>query len=73
MDNGYQNVPLGFAMALMRNESAKKGFEGLSETEKEHLILKCKDAKSKAEMDKIIGSIASADGLRDLFKGPSIG
>lgn len=73
MDNGFTGLPLGLSMALMMNERAREGYEGLTETEKEHIILKCKDAKSKTEMDKIIGSISSEDGLRDLFKGPSIG
>ncbi len=73
MDNGFQDLPLGLGMALMMNERAMEGYEGLSETEKEHIIMKCKDAKSKSEMDKIIDSISSPDGLKDLFQGPSIG
>lgn len=67
MDNRFTDLPLGLGMALMMNERAKEGYEGLSETEKEHIIFKCKDAKSKAEMDKIIDSISSADGIGDLF------
>lgn len=51
MDYDFSNMPLGLAMALAMNERAKTGFEGLSETEKEHVILKCKDAKTKEEMD----------------------
>ena len=73
MDNGFEDLPLGLGMALMMNERAMEGYEGLSETEKEHIIMKCKDAKSKSEMDKIVDSISSPDGLKDLFKGPSIG
>lgn len=73
MDNRFTDLPLGLGMALMMNERAMEGYEGLSETEKEHIIMKCKDAKSKSEMDKIIDSISSPDGLRDLFRGPSIG
>lgn len=73
MDNGFQDLPLGLGMELMMNERAMEGYKGLSETEKEHIIMKCKDAKSKSEMDKIIDSISSPDGLRDLFRGPSIG
>ncbi|MDE5908000.1 MAG: hypothetical protein K2H52_04535 [Lachnospiraceae bacterium] len=73
MDNNFTDLPLGLGMALMMNERTKQGYESLSETEKEHIILRCKDAKSKTEMDKIINSISSEDGLRDLLKGPSIG
>ena len=73
MDNGFENLPLGLGMALMMNERAMEGYEGLSETEKEHIIMKCKDAKSKSEVDKIIDSISSPDGIKDLFQGPSVG
>ncbi len=66
MDGNFSALPLGLGMALMMNERAKQGYESL--TEKEHIILRCKDAKSKAEMDKIIDSMSSEDGLRDLFK-----
>lgn len=51
-------LPLGFGMALAQNEAAMKGYAGLTETEKEHLILKCKDARSGEEIDKIINSLA---------------
>lgn len=68
MDHLFPDLPLGLGMALMMNERAKQGYENLTETEKEHIILRCKDAKSKEEMDKIIDSISSEDGLRDLFK-----
>lgn len=55
---GYSNFPLGLSMALMMNDQAKAGFENLSETEKEHLILQCKDAKTKDEMDRLVASIS---------------
>lgn len=73
MDQNFTALPLGLGMALMMNERARQGYESLSEAEKEHIIFRCKDAKSKAEMDKIIDSMSSEDGIRDLFKGPSIG
>ena len=47
--NQFSNMPLGLGMAVMMNEQAKAGFESLSEAEKEHIILKCKDAKTKEE------------------------
>ena len=52
---------------------AKAGYDSLSETEKEHLILKCKDAKTKEEMDRIIDSISPAESAGDLLKGTEIG
>ena len=73
MDNDMTNIPLGLSMALMMNERAKSGYDSLSETEKEHVILKCKDAKNKAEMDRIVASISPDERVEDLFNGPSIG
>lgn len=73
MDSRYYNLPLGLSMALMMNQRAKAGYDGLTEAEKEHIIFKCKDAKSKDEMDKIIASLSSAERIEDLFNGPSIG
>lgn len=60
-------LPLGFGMALAMNEAAMQSYAGLTETEKEHLILKCKDARSKEEMEKIVGSLADANTIRHLL------
>lgn len=73
IDNEISSLPLGLGMAFMMNERAKEGYANLTEAEKEHIILKCKDAKSKAEMDKIIDSISSDENINDWFQGPSIG
>lgn len=43
-------LPVGFGMALAMNEQAMQGYAALTETEKEHLILRCRDAGSKEEM-----------------------
>ena len=50
-------LPLGFGMALTMNEAAMNRYSELSETEREHLIMRCKDARSKDEMQKIVNSI----------------
>ena len=55
------------------NEQVKAGYDSLSETEKEHLIMRCKDAKSKEEMDRIIASLDPAENVGSLFRGPGIG
>lgn len=73
IEDNYPNLPVGLSMSLMMNERAAAGYERLSETEKEHIILKCKDARSKAEMDKIIDSIPQVDSIRDLYEGSEIG
>ncbi|CDD46982.1 unknown [Firmicutes bacterium CAG:534] len=72
MDYEMNGIPLGLSMALLMNEQAKAGYDALSETQKEHLILKCKDAGSKEEMDRIISSIYPAESVESLFEEPDI-
>lgn len=64
----FTELPLGFGMALAMNEPAMKGYAGLSETEKEHLILRCKDARSKEEMEKIVNSLVPDGNVSSLFE-----
>lgn len=61
---GFQEMPLGFGFALAMNEPAMKGYAGLSETEKEHLLMRCRDAKSKEEMQRIVDSLVPDTDLR---------
>lgn len=59
-------LPTGFGLALAMNEAAMQGYARLTETEKEHLILRCRDAGSKEEMERIVASLApgeSAEGI----------
>ncbi len=73
MDYGFPDFPLGLGMALLMNKGAKEGFDNLTETEKEHIILRCKDARSKDEMDRIVDSLSSSDKIRDLLDDRPIG
>ena len=74
MDNGIGNVgvngnmPSALGIAVPMNDRVKADFDNLSETEKEHIILKCKDAKSKAEMDRIIDSISPPGSIGNAYK-----
>lgn len=72
---GFYNIPLGLGVPLAMNDGVREGFHHLSETEKEHIILKCKDAKTKDEMDKIIDSLSpeDRDDINSVFDGPGIG
>ncbi|MCM1026468.1 MAG: hypothetical protein NC432_08515 [Roseburia sp.] len=54
---GLQDVPAGFGFALAMNEPAMRTYASLSETDKEHLLMRCRDAGSKAEMQKIVDSL----------------
>ncbi len=71
MDGNFSYLPLGPGMVLARTENVRTGYDGLSETEKEHIILKCKDAKSREEMEKIVNSYAGED-AGDLMKDAGI-
>jgi len=61
---GMTDVPLGFGFALAANEPAMRSYAALSETEKEHLIMRCRDAKSKDEMQKIVNSLVDDTDVR---------
>ena len=49
--NGF---PIGFTMGKAVRHDALEAYSKLSEAEKERIINECRDAKSKAEMDRII-------------------
>lgn len=68
----FSNMPLGLNMAVLMNEDARKGFDSLSETEKEHVIMKCKDAKTKEEMDRIIDSFTPGENVKEIFREPEV-
>ena len=68
----FTDIPLGFGMALAMNEPAMRGYAGLSETEKEHIILRCKDAKSKDEMQRIVDSLVPGGNAGSLFESPDV-
>lgn len=64
----FTGLPLGFGMALAMNEPAMRGYAGLTETEREHLIMRCKDAKSKEEMQKIVDSLVPGGNVNNLYE-----
>ncbi len=64
-------LPYGVGSALASSDGAMSGFGGLTETEKEHLILRCKDARSKEEVEKIIDSVTPNDGAAILAEDSS--
>lgn len=64
----FTDIPLGFSMALAMNERAMTGYAGLTEAEKEEIILRCKDVKSKAEMQKIVDSLAPDTDVQQIYE-----
>lgn len=71
-ENGYPftGLPVGFAMSLAMNERAMQGYSNLTESEKEQIIMRCRDASSKEEMDKIVNSLVPDGNANTLFEGP---
>lgn len=61
-------IPMGFGMALAMNEPAMRGYAGLTETEREHIIMRCKDARSKEEMQKIVDSLVPDGNVNNLYE-----
>lgn len=63
-------LPLGFGMALAMNEKAMAAYAELTESQKEQIIHRCKDAKSKEEMRKIVNSLVPDGNANSLVEGP---
>lgn len=69
-DTFFRELPLGFSFALARNEMAMQRYGELTESEKEQIIIRCKAAKSKAEMQKIVNDLVPDGNLSSVFEGP---
>ena len=50
-------VPVGFGMALMRNEEAMNAFAMMTKEQKQDIWAQARRAKSKAEMQQIVADI----------------
>lgn len=51
------HLPIGFAMGMAMHQDALEAYSKLTEAEKERIINECRDAKSKADMDRIISRL----------------
>jgi len=69
----FDGVPLGFGMGLAMNEKALEGYAKMSEAEKEEILNRSRDAKSKAEMEKIVNSIREDDEVRNVLEHGDFG
>lgn len=67
-DEIFSELPLGFGMGLAMNESAMRGYAGLTEAEREELILRCKGVRTKDEMQKIIDSLAPGVDVQQVYE-----
>lgn len=69
-DDILREVPMGFGFALIKNEAAMRRYSELTESEKEEILMKCKDAKSKREMQKIVDALVPDKNINSLYEGP---
>ena len=53
----FEEVPVGFGMALVRNEDAMNAFAMMTREEKQKIWARARMARSKAEMQQLVGSI----------------
>lgn len=56
-------IPLGLGMALSQNLSALNRFSSMSEAQKEELLNRARDARSKSEMNALVDELASYEGM----------
>ena len=61
-------LPVGFGMSLAMNEAAMDSYAGLTEAEKEDVILRCKDAKTKDQMQKIVDSLVPGADVQGVYE-----
>lgn len=52
-------LPTGFTMGLAMNVNAMNHFSNMTESEKEEILNRARDAKSKEEMQEIISQLSS--------------
>ncbi len=53
-------LPIGFAMGVAMRRDALDAYNKLTEAEKEQVLNECRDAKNKAEMNRIISHLSGS-------------
>lgn len=61
-------LPMGFGMALAMNEPAMRGYAGLTEAQKEEIIMRCKDVKTKDQMQQIVDSLVPHMDVQEVYE-----
>jgi len=56
-------IPLSFGMALSQNLTALSHYSAMTEAQKEELLNRARDAKSKNEMTALVDELSSYEGL----------
>ena len=55
----FATVPIGFGMALAQNETAVNAYAMMTREQKNAVLAKAHNAKSRADMAKIVSDIAA--------------
>lgn len=55
----YNNVPVGFGMALAQNEKAVNAYAMMTRQQKHAILEKVHAARSQKEMERIVSAIAA--------------
>lgn len=66
-------VPLGLDLDMMENEAVQSGRFSMTESRKEELLMRCKDAKSDREVRRIVAEEVPEGRIIALFEGPAGG
>ncbi len=53
----FREVPMGFGMALAMNEQAMTAYAAMTDSQRQEILNKARNAKSKKEMHSIVNSI----------------
>lgn len=72
---GFLETPMGFAEPLAmsevettENNAQLLGYDSLTEAEKEEIILRCKGAKTREEMQQIVDSVAPGVDVQQVYE-----
>ena len=53
----FEQVPIGFGMALAMNQSAMNAYAAMTEHQKQEVLTKAHNARSRQEMQQLVNSI----------------
>ncbi len=56
-----EELPLGFGMALARNEAAMRRFESLNGAEKQAILHQVHNVRSKEEMKRLVSGLLTCE------------
>ena len=66
-------VPLGLDLDMMENEAVRDRYTSMTESEKEQLLMRCRDAKSDRAIRRIVEEEVPEGRISALYEGPASG